>query len=304
MSELVFHVGLMKSGTTYLQEVLSQNRSCLNERGWDYPGARLNQQHACYSLCGTDIVWLRKPYPESLGNDLVARVRGSTRNVMISSEALSVLPKEAIERFIDRVGSPDRVVFTIRGLGMTLPSAWQQYLKGGGRTTLGQFIQRLALQRSDMSGFWSTYGFGHSVARWSEFAKVVVVVSPRNGANPSDLWDLFRIATGLPQVDNIVVSPENSNPSLGIFAAHLLRYLNNVLPKHNARSDAIRRGYLNRVLPLVEEVVTAKISLPKRYAELVKTWNDEEIGLLETHADELVGDPDDLHLSEMRDARA
>ena len=54
---IIVHIGQMKSGTTYLQNILSQNRKDLNRDGWIYPGRLLNHQHACYGLCGPDIAW-------------------------------------------------------------------------------------------------------------------------------------------------------------------------------------------------------------------------------------------------------
>ncbi|HZD52780.1 MAG TPA: hypothetical protein VE175_07010 [Woeseiaceae bacterium] len=45
MLNIVFGVGVMKTGTTYLQQTLWGNGDELRDKHWLYPGRRLNQQH-------------------------------------------------------------------------------------------------------------------------------------------------------------------------------------------------------------------------------------------------------------------
>ncbi len=299
MNELVMHVGLMKSGTTYLQEILSRNREFLRASAWDYPGARLNQQHACYSLCGSDIPWVKKPFPEKLGHDLVKKLKRADTSILISAEALSVLHEDGIQRFLEQTRVPTKVVFTLRSLDRTLPSAWQQYLKGGGRTTFRAFIQRLQEQRADMSGFWRTYGFGHAIERWSRIAPVAVVIMPKAGGSREVLWELFRTAANLPQVPELEVAEEDSNVSLSLQAAQILREINKALPKKSERSDQLRNQYLkSAAFPNVGKLPGGRIEIPRQCLAQVEDWNSEEIGLAQSSCSVVEGSWEDLELSE------
>lgn len=92
---LVYHVGTMKSGTTYLQSVLHKNKSQLKLKNWRYPGQRLNQQHAIYDLVPDSVPW---SVPKSgrkngeLSNDLASQiVKSNDSNVILSAEVLSCL---------------------------------------------------------------------------------------------------------------------------------------------------------------------------------------------------------------------
>lgn len=115
----VLHIGTPKTGTTFVQGILAQNRRELVEAGWSYPGKRLNQQHAMYGLCGTDIYHIRDASPyEELARRMTDRVQADLvrdRRVMVSAETLAALDDDAVERFIGRLAVPDRIVMTLRG---------------------------------------------------------------------------------------------------------------------------------------------------------------------------------------------
>lgn len=291
----VYHVGLMKSGTTYIQEILSRSKDLLASQGWHYPGRRLNQQHACYSLCGKDIPWVKSGYPGKLGSDLVRSIRGNSQNLILSAEALSVLNKDAIARFLAKVGRPDKVVFTIRGLGRTLPSAWQQYLKGGGKASFMEFVARLTEQRGKLEGFWTTYAYGHSVQRWSEFAPVEAVILPAARSSDDELWHMFRLSSGLPEIPVQDIPVEKTNVSLSVEAANILRQMNKFLPANSPESDRIRNEYLkNAVFPLSGSKTGSRIGLPKKSVPIIESWNDEEAKLLLKHAAKVYGAAEDL----------
>ncbi|HZD39831.1 MAG TPA: hypothetical protein VE131_03860 [Terriglobales bacterium] len=295
MKNLVFHVGLMKSGTTYLQEILSTNKESLRENGWDYPGKRLNQQHACYSLCGPDIPWVKTQYPAQLGRDLVRSLKSAKGNLILSAEALSTLDAAGVDRFFEIVGKPDKVVFTVRGLFRILPSAWQQYLKGGGRTNFLQFIDKLAEQRRDLCGFWKTYAYGHAIQHWARYAPVEVVIVPAKRKSEHELWHLFQAATGIPDVPGLEVPAERANLSLDIETAHVLRHINKLLPKQSANSDRLRAAYLEKgVFALATKTGGTRIGFPEKAESQVDGWNREEYDLLMKHSSEIHGDGQSL----------
>lgn len=95
LDRFVLHIGTPKTGTTFVQGILAQNRQELLDAGWAYPGKRLNQQHAMYGLCGPDIYSLQNPahYAE-IGRTMADRVQAhlaQQRRVVVSAETLAKL---------------------------------------------------------------------------------------------------------------------------------------------------------------------------------------------------------------------
>src|SRR5690554_5958061 len=145
MGRLVLHIGQMKSGTTYIQNILSSSRKTLFDNGWIYPGQKVNHQHETYGICGSDIFWVNKKTEEKnkkIGNNLIEEIRNNKddKNIIISSEALSSLSEKGIRRFVEKFGQPDEIILTVRSLFRVLPSAWQQSLKGGHDRSLEDFF--------------------------------------------------------------------------------------------------------------------------------------------------------------------
>ncbi|NMP14782.1 hypothetical protein [Thalassotalea sp. Y01] len=296
----IYHVGMMKSGTTFLQQILSSNQAALKKHGWSYPGNRLNQQHACYALCGEHIPWRFPAVPEALGKDLVQALRSAkTPNSVISAEALSCLSKQGIAHFIDKVGAPDRVVFTIRGLSSAIPSSWQQLIKGGASISYPGYFKQLRTQRGSLSGIWSNYAFGHAIELWSQVAPVDVVIVPTQGQK-SDLASLFFDACGMEFSDSFATDIESasSNISLSMELTEILRLINQLLKDDKSQSEAVRKYFLNKMaFPLAGKYRGTKITLPQRYCEQVNNWNNEELELLQRHADRVYGQMDDLSVT-------
>lgn len=282
MAVTTLHVGLMKSGTTFLQEILNQNRKELLASGWLYPGPRMNQQHAWYGICGKDIYWSSddNPYGE-LGKKLIRANASYEGNLLISSEALSSLDENGMIRFVEKLGTPHRIVFTVRSLEKLVPSAWQQSIKSGATEGYGEFLSNLAKDRAELSGLWRTYSYGSAIERWSSIAEVHVVVVPGSSDDPHALWRRFMGAAGIPDVSNKAVDASSSNVSLDVESATILAKINEIaISKGMSRSSAhaLRTFYLEQIVfPLAGKRIGTKITLPDEYRELVTEWNLEEL---------------------------
>lgn len=294
-TELVLHIGTPKTGTTYLQGILSQNRAQLAKHGWSYPGRRVNQQHAIYGLCGSDIYYLSDTSRyEPIGEQLLARLTASpTPRTLWSAEVLSQLDDMGLERLLRLTGAPSRVLMTVRGLHALLPSSWQQLLKTGHTETLTDYVDRLEAHRNDRSTReWLGYAFGDVVRRWSQFAPVHVVVVPSRSAGPERLWHLFREAADLPELADLSVHPEGANVSLSTEAAEVLRRLSGELGRHGRkRAQALRQQYLRQaVFPLADGDGGTRITLPPETHDRVRRWNEQELEEVSRFAAAVHGD--------------
>ncbi|MBD3896231.1 hypothetical protein IEI94_10255 [Halomonas sp. ML-15] len=301
----VLHIGQMKSGTTYIQNILCNNRKELSESGWMYPGDTLNQQHACYGICGNDIFWVKEGERyQARAAKLIDDIYTKKKNIIVSSEALSSLNESGIERFLEKIGGADEVVVTIRSLYKTLPSAWQQSIKGGGGKSIYDFFSQLALQRPERLGFWKTYSFGMTVKLWSKFLPVKAIVVPDKPVSKNKLWDDFSDFAGLPSLSNIEIGGEHSNISLNYEAAEILRSINRNIRKWKPNANKkylenFRSYYLNKfVFPVSDVKRGIKIKIPPEFIDDLATWSEPEVELLQKHAYSISGNVSCLELNE------
>src|SRR4051794_33492045 len=131
-SKITLHIGLQKSGTTYLQSILGGCAGELAEIGVLYPtGNKTIETHEriLYGLLGTEFPWVseeRARNYRSQGKWLVSEVTRWPGRVLLSAEALSVIRTPAIHSLLDSLGCADvDIIVTARDLGRALPSLWQ-----------------------------------------------------------------------------------------------------------------------------------------------------------------------------------
>lgn len=302
MKELVLHIGMMKTATTYLQSVLQNNRDELSKKGWLYPGEYLNHQREIYGLCGNNVYWYRKILDRDvqLGCSLVKEIKASQNSVIISSEALSSLSEDGIKEFVDKVGRPTRVVVTVRNLYKVLPSAWQQYVKGGSKNSFEQMLDKFIQARQDLSGPWRTYAYGHIIKKWSKIGDVHTVIIPTSKEEGGlTTWDLFQQACGLPSLKNTEVPASQSNLSLPLEGVNFLIEMNKVLDSRFKLSAAekvkVLNSYLrNQAYPSVGKIEGNRISPPSNYIEEISAWEKEEIKCLKKFSSAILGSEEDL----------
>jgi len=242
MSPLFLHIGAPKTGTTYLQSLMRDQRKQLRKAGMLVPGPQGNQKKA-----SRDFVRNGGRSPRAANgpwNELVAEVQAWEGPAVISNETFGArLSVDHLEQLVaDFAGREVHVIFTVRDLQRQLPAAWQEAVKNG--STLG-FAEYVDLVSSPDSGEGDDDGDGDVKARrlwwaqdarrilgkWSAFVApdhIHVVTVPQRGA-PSDLlWQRFANVLSLDptQVDPAAVRP---NASLGNVETNVLRRVNDVL---------------------------------------------------------------------------
>jgi hypothetical protein len=276
----IVHVGQMKSGTTFIQNTLARNRDRLLERHILYPGTRINQQHACYGLCGEDIYWVTDPQSwQWLAGSLLDEIHEYSGDVIISSEALSCMNESGIERFVDRLGGIDQIIVTVRNLPSTILSAWQQSIKRGGQETLSSFFDRLRETRSASEGLWRNYSFGNTAKWWSEYGEVNLIVV--ESFEKEQLANVVLMAAGIHGVDfaPAKMGAEERNVSLRWEDVELLRRMNAFSDEVPEAEKEAFRGYLltNLFFPATEAGAGSRIPFPEIQLQSVQNWAREEI---------------------------
>jgi hypothetical protein len=139
------HVGAPKTGTTYLQQVMTANTAALAKAGGIHVAGRMfAQHHAALDLRGV---------PPAPGEDqarvgswdrMTARLVASGLDGVISSELLAWASEDDVDRARASLADLElHVVFTMRDLGRQIPALWQEEVKNGSKLPFDEFLGSL-----------------------------------------------------------------------------------------------------------------------------------------------------------------
>jgi len=327
-SRLILHIGLQKSGTTYLQELIASGADELAQAGVVYPvspaGKRRrrteNHEWASYGLLGNEYPWVsekRAATEKDAWKSLERQVARTKGTVLLSAEALSVIRTPAIRTLLTRLGTDDvEVVVTARSLARSLPSLWQQHVRNGRRLGFERYLdmlgeqRRLPTARIEEDGelhLWRAFAIGRLARRWAREvgeSRVRVVTSP--GRPPQLLWARFAEAIGVPGF-TFTADGADRPVHTGLTApeAVVLTSLNSALATAGWTPDQARR--------LREAVLTGgfqpraergpRIAVPPHWRSCVAEWSAEDISELLESGVTVIGDTADLR-SDWDDVRA
>lgn len=302
-NDLILHAGMMKSGTTYIQNILTKNRAVLQQSGWLYPGDEyFNQQLACYGICGHDIPWYHKTLDEyirehkKMGKELVQDVLNArkTGSVLVSAEALSALSNSGIDHFLKIIGSPNKVIFTVRPLFKTLASAWQQQLRGGGLEDIHTYMARVRRDWKSSGELWRIYAYGNAIERWatSVDCPIDVIILP-SIVHPSKLWKLFEKSGQLPELADIEVLSSQQNRSFGLLNCMAMLRMNMMLDEMDisrAEVERIRRYFFRKITPAIDHDQAWRVKIPEMFIQEIGEWEASEMEKLNEFSHSVHGD--------------
>lgn len=223
---VVLHVGLLKTGTSYLQERLGSRRRFLKDQGIWFPGWRRQVDGVVDVL---DIG--RRPRPEDAPgawDDLVRRLHAWPGDAVVSMEFLGPAAPPKIAAVVSSLAPmPVQVVVTARDLNRVLPAMWQETAKNGATTPWPDYVAAVRDDVGPGARFWREQRAARVVRNWADavgLGNVTVVTVPPPGAPAETLWDRFCLAAGLDPALCPPVQP--ANESLGVVSAEVLRRVN------------------------------------------------------------------------------
>ncbi|MGI8578413.1 MAG: hypothetical protein ACR2KG_10980 [Nocardioidaceae bacterium] len=299
-----FHVGAPKTGTTYLQSVLFQNRHKLAKAGVLYPYTDPGQ-HFRSAQDFRGVGWGGGSADEFAGEwEIVAeRVRRwNGHTIICSNELLSGSSVERIESSAATLGDVEvNVIYSARDLARQLVSDWQEHIKHRHTITLEKFVDdliELGLDAPEPFGqfFWGMHDAAYVLDRWSSVApaeSIHVVTLPQSGGPKSALWQRFCAATGLDAADYDTKSSK-ANASMGVAETELVRRMNfGVAEMAPHIYDSLVRCYL------AEEVLSsggqsARITLPPGRCDWVSQRSEQLIKELRGAGYSVYGDLTEL----------
>jgi hypothetical protein len=293
-----FHIGGHKTGTTYLQNVLWQNRVELRAAGTLYPGTHpASHVWANFDLRETGFRGYRPRQVNGAWDNLVAEIRAWQGPSIIDHEMFSLAKPAHIERAISDLAFAEvQVIFTARDMARQLPAAWQEWLKNRSTTTYAEFLAAVCRPEiEETPRFWGLHDVPGILERWAATVgadHVHVITLPPPGGDRSLLWRRFADVVGI-DAEGYDLETAEPNTSLGAAEAALLRRVNLELggtlswPEYNRR---VKFG----LAPALAARPGPRIELPTEAYEWAVSWAKDAIQRLSAGGYRVVGDLDEL----------
>ena len=246
------HVGLPKTGTTFLQTSLLRNRDALLEDGVLYPGGGERMFLAAVDVRGSHKAWGRKRSEvEGCWDALARRARDHEGVTVLSQELLAGASARRVTAAMTMLTGLDvHVVVTARDPARQATAEWQEGVKHGRRLTFEEFRRRVLDGQSETDyarRFRAAQDLPEVLARWGAHVpagNVHVVCGPPAGAPPEVLWRRFGAVVGFDASRYEPAGGEALNASLGADEVDLLRRVNLALDKRieqPAYSEVVKR---------------------------------------------------------------
>lgn len=234
-TRLTLHVGLPKSGTTYLQGLMASHREELRAAGVLYPFVRREAMfRAAVEVRHQYDVWgLPAEEIDGTWTALLDRVREVGLPAVISHEILAGCSPEDAARVADDLRELDvHLVVTCRDPLRQAMAHWQEEVKNGRPWSYDELVAALPTPEESAAeelGYWRSQDLVGVLDRWSAAlpeATVHVVTAPPPGSAPDVLWRRFAEAAAIPPdaLDPRETDPASgANRSLGAAQVRLLR---------------------------------------------------------------------------------
>jgi hypothetical protein len=305
LAERVFlHIGLPKTGTTYLQGILWGSRKSLAADGYVMPG-RKHRHHLWGALEVLERPGLARRDPRAPGTwgRLVAEVEAAAGTAIISHEFLCGAGRSQAGRAVSAFGAAEvHIVVTARdSLGM-LTAGWQESVKNGGTDDLEAIAARKG--RGPGSEFsWRTWDLGGVLRRWSPHVAPehvhVLPMPDRAVSAPDQHWRNLAAVLGL-DPDRYPAPDDPANPTLGATEVELLRRVNGHLSGFDTavdRGDWIR-GYLaeHRLAQLSRDRPRRPIAVPPDLVADAVRRAERAVAAITAHGFDVRGDVDRLRV--------
>lgn len=303
-SRVVLHIGLHKTGTTFLQGTWAANRAVLADHGVRYPGAAGEpvQRLAALDALG------RQPR-----GTVDHRISGQWQRivslaatapdptVLLSAEVLSTATPRQARSIAAAFGDREvHVMVTARDVARVLVSAWQETVKNDATWTWQEYVDAVTdparRGANPARGFWLTQDLPGILAAWSgpvPAERVHVVTVPPPGAAPGELLARACRVVGVDAAE-LTASAARDNTALDAAGTEVVRRLN-VLLGHRLNQRQHSHVVKNLV---VRELAAQRTGRPYALPPELTGWAGRESSRQVTGVRDggyaVVGDLDDL----------
>lgn len=301
---VLLHIGAMKTGTTYVQNLLKANRKALKQQGWLVPSGPL------VTVGVREVMGLTDAGREAVHGalpkwDKVVRQTTSWEGAgsLVSMEFLSYAGPDRARAVIDSFGAERvHVVLTVRDAAGALPSQWQSYSRNGGEFAWPEFAREIAQagkrrHSPAVRTFRRTQDIPRMLEVWGALlpsSRLTVVTVPGRDSSRDELWNRFCHAAGVDAERTTVDDSAFGNPQLGYGSVELLRRINGAGLKHvrpSAYRKVVRYVARNHLIPLRDS--ESRPQLDQATAAFAAGLNRRTLAAIRDHA-VLIGRPSEL----------
>ena len=250
MAKRVFmHVGLPKTGTTYLQTLLWHNRDELRSQGVLLPGDSARQHLWASGVVREDPKLDRRgPEAKHAWDRLVAAINAWADTAVVSHEFFASASAEQARNAVAALREAEvHVVVTARDTLSLVTARWQEFVKNGSTVRIDDYPERDEPSGND-DWDWGTLDLADVLRRWGSAVpreRVHVITVPKPQEPSGTLWLRFAELIGI-DPSRCDTSVAAQNQSLGVVEVELLRRINADLVGFRSAPDRGNwiRGYL------------------------------------------------------------
>lgn len=296
-AKVFFHVGLPKTGTTYLQTILWNNRDELRSQGVLLPGFG-SRQHLWASGVVREDPNLDRRGPEAkhAWDRLTREVNDWPGTAVISHEFFAGASEaQAARAMADLAGAEVHVVLTARDTLSLVTARWQEFVKNGSTDPIEAYPATDETDPQD-EWDWGTMDAADVLRRWGATLppeRVHVLTLPKPDEPRETLWLRFAALLGIDPA-RCDASGSEQNESLGVVEVELLRRINADLEGFGSplNRGVWIRGYLaqGKLVPRKGEKFWPS---PARVEQL-RERSERVVGDIKQRGYDVIGDLEDL----------
>ena len=245
---IYLHIGEPKTGTSFLQHAMWNNRDQLAAQGVVLPGYSYGG-HIRASQDLREVPWQPGDPADPWTGEwdvLTGQALLAPYAAVISNELLAACnPREADRAMRSLLPAEVHIVLTVRDFATLLPAEWQETVKSRRTVPWEQWLDGVIdatpdPDRRHRTRFWTVHDTLAILRLWSRDIpsdQVHVITLPPQGGT-SELWLRFASVLGI-ESSTIDLPQRRENPSLGLAESEFLRRLNETLP------DRVPRWFYN-----------------------------------------------------------
>ncbi|MCW2834918.1 MAG: hypothetical protein JWN68_2871 [Nocardioides sp.] len=242
-TQVFVHIGLPKTGTSYLQAISWPGRQQLRDAGLLLPGAR-KSDHLFASMIVRDDpgVARRGPDAPQAWERVLADIADWDGNALISHEFFCAASAAQAQRMVEQLAPAEvHVVITARDPLGLLASSWQESLKNKATTPLADYGRSESDDPRDVWD-WRSLDLGLVLRRWAPAVapeRLHLITPAPAGSGREVLWERFAGVLGIDPA-TCDSSRGFANSSMGVAEAETLRRVNERLKGfNNARARGV-----------------------------------------------------------------
>jgi hypothetical protein len=285
------HVGLPKTGTTFLQDLMREHADALAAEGLRYPlvGAPDHFLAALDARGNVSFAGVQRPQAEGAWSALVARAAAAPDRAVISHEVLATADgthARAAMRLLEPYDT--HVVVTARDPARQVVADWQESVKHGRWQNFDTYVRRGGVgggkSAKKGAGSFQAQRLPQVLRRWGRSLPadhVHLVTVPPPGTDPGLLWERFAGVLGVSDPGRFRPSSAvRRNERLGVVEIELMRRVNRVLRDRvdrSVRTTLTKDVYAQTVLPRVSSspAPVLPVDLRPRLDAIAQQWIDD-----------------------------